>query len=73
VHSARSRGDGDGAAFVPISGTETYVHGEYLYTDHLYDDYGSDTGVPRAPGLLSQPAAGDITYRRTHAGTPADR
>jgi hypothetical protein len=48
------------AAYDQVSGTERYVDGEYLYTDHLYDDFGSDTagtgGGPRAE------AAGKLTY-----------
>ena len=31
------------APFDRVSGTERYVGGEYLYTDHLLDDRGSDT------------------------------
>jgi dienelactone hydrolase len=48
------------APFDRVSGTERYVDGEYLYTDHLYDDHGADTarngGGPRAA------SAGDLTY-----------
>lgn len=48
------------APFDRVSGTERYVDGEYLYTDHIYDDQGSDAdgdgGGPRAE------AAGSITY-----------
>lgn len=61
------------AAFVPVSGTETYADGEYLYTDHLYDDYGSDTdGAPPDPRAAR---VGDLTYptaAQRYAGNAAD-
>ena len=53
------------APFDRVSGTERYVGGEYLYTDHLYDDHGSDAdgdgGGPRAEsaGSITYPAAPD--------------
>ncbi len=42
-----------------VSGAEAYGGGEYRYQDHLYDDYGADTGVDDAAGAAS---AGDLTY-----------
>jgi poly(3-hydroxybutyrate) depolymerase len=33
------------ADFDRVSGTERYVDGEYLYTDHLYDDRGADNAL----------------------------
>ncbi|TFV50276.1 hypothetical protein [Blastococcus sp. TF02A-35] len=56
-----------------VSGHEAYVGGEYLYQDHLFDDYGSDTGgLP--PGSLVE-RVGDITYptdRARYGGNAAD-
>ena len=43
-----------------VSGAEAYVKGEYLYQDHLYDDYGSDTSG--TGGRALSPRTGDITY-----------
>ena len=48
------------APFVPVSGTEVYADGEYLYTDHLYDDFGSDT--EGTGGQPLSPNTGDLTY-----------
>jgi poly(3-hydroxybutyrate) depolymerase len=48
------------AAFVPVSGTEVYTGGEYIYTDHLYDDFGSDT--QGTGGQPLSPNTGDLTY-----------
>ncbi|MGH9035634.1 MAG: hypothetical protein ACRD0O_07695, partial [Acidimicrobiia bacterium] len=42
-----------------VSGAEAYGDGEYRYQDHLYDDYGADTGVDDPAGAAS---AGDLTY-----------
>jgi dienelactone hydrolase len=42
-----------------VSGAEAYRGGEYRYQDHLYDDYGADTGVDDPAGGAS---AGDLTY-----------
>ncbi|MGH9036788.1 MAG: hypothetical protein ACRD0O_13575, partial [Acidimicrobiia bacterium] len=42
-----------------VSGAEAYRDGEYRYQDHLYDDYGADTGVDDPAGAAS---AGDLTY-----------
>lgn len=46
-----------------ISGAEAYVDGEYLYTDHLYDDFGADTdgGASSAPAV-GDGHAGDLAY-----------
>ncbi|MDX1658087.1 MAG: hypothetical protein R3343_04640 [Nitriliruptorales bacterium] len=44
-----------------VSGTDAYVSGEYLYQDHLFDDYGSDTDAQGSTSSLSA-RAGDITY-----------
>jgi len=43
-----------------VSGQEAYVGGEYLYQDHLFDDYGSDTDGQAGSSLSER--AGDITY-----------
>ena len=48
------------APFVPVSGTEVYTGGEYIYTDHLYDDFGSDT--EGTGGQPLSPNTGDLTY-----------
>ena len=48
------------APFVPVSGTEMYADGEYIYTDHLYDDFGSDTNGTGGQSL--SPNTGDLTY-----------
>lgn len=48
------------APFVPVSGTEVYTGGEYIYTDHLYDDWGSDT--QGTGGRSLSPSTGDLTY-----------
>ncbi|HEY3240031.1 MAG TPA: hypothetical protein VGL92_10740 [Acidimicrobiia bacterium] len=42
-----------------VSGAEAYGDGEYRYQDHLYDDYGADTGAEDPAGAAS---AGDLTY-----------
>ena len=42
-----------------VSGAEAYGDGEYRYQDHLYDDYGADTGADDPAGAAS---AGDLTY-----------
>lgn len=42
-----------------ISGTEAYDGGEYFYQDHLYDDFGAETGGEDPTGLAS---AGDVSY-----------
>jgi pimeloyl-ACP methyl ester carboxylesterase len=42
-----------------VSGTEAYKGGEYLYQDHLYDDFGANTGGADPAGPAS---AGDVTY-----------
>ena len=47
------------AAPTLVSGTEAYRHGEYLYQDHLYDDYGAHTGGIDPTGVAS---AGDVPY-----------
>ncbi|MCA0143530.1 hypothetical protein [Blastococcus sp. LR1] len=43
-----------------VSGHEAYVGGEYLYQDHLFDDYGSETNGQGGSSLSER--AGDITY-----------
>ena len=48
------------APFVRVSGTEVYAGGEYVYTDHLYDDFGSDTNGTGGQSL--SPQAGDLAY-----------
>ncbi|RBY95656.1 hypothetical protein DQ237_14180 [Blastococcus sp. TF02-8] len=56
-----------------VSGQEAYVGGEYLYQDHLFDDYGADTDGQGA-GSLSE-RTGDITYptdAARYAGNAAD-
>lgn len=46
---------------VRVAGTEVYGgFGEYVYTDHLYDDFGSDTGG--TGGAALSPNTGDLTY-----------
>ena len=42
-----------------VSGAEAYGDGEYRYQDHLYDDYGAETGADDPGGEAS---AGDLTY-----------
>jgi pimeloyl-ACP methyl ester carboxylesterase len=42
-----------------VSGAEAYGDGEYRYQDHLYDDYGAETGADDPAGEAS---AGDLTY-----------
>lgn len=61
------------AAPLLVSGTEAYIDGEYLYQDHLYDDYGSDTDGQGGSSLSSN--TGDVTYptdRERYAGNAAD-
>ncbi len=56
-----------------VSGTDAYVDGEYLYQDHLYDDYGSDTNGQGDSSLSAR--VGDITYptdRERYGGNAAD-
>lgn len=56
-----------------VSGTEAYIDGEYLYQDHLFDDYGANTDGQGASSLSAR--AGDITYptkRARYAGNAAD-
>ncbi|RZU31402.1 hypothetical protein BKA19_1061 [Blastococcus saxobsidens] len=48
------------AAPLLVSGHEAYVGGEYVYQDHLYDDYGADTDGQGGSSLSER--AGDITY-----------
>ncbi|RBY88976.1 hypothetical protein DQ244_14410 [Blastococcus sp. TBT05-19] len=43
-----------------VSGQEAYVQGEYLYQDHLFDDYGADTNGQGGSSLSER--AGDVTY-----------
>jgi pimeloyl-ACP methyl ester carboxylesterase len=55
-----------------VSGTEAYGEGEYRYQDHLYDDYGADTGTEDPAGWAS---TGDLTYpqeRSRYADNAAD-
>src|SRR5688572_14029716 len=61
------------AAPVLVSGHEAYVDGEYLYQDHIYDDYGSDTNGTGGTSL--SPRRGDINYPTNfarYAGNAAD-
>lgn len=56
-----------------VSGAEAYVDGEYLYQDHLYDDYGADTDGSGASPLSER--VGDVDYpddRARYAGNAAD-
>lgn len=48
------------APFVRVSGTEVYTAGEYIYTDHLYDDFGADT--QGTGGRALSPQTGDLAY-----------
>lgn len=60
------------AAPLLVSGTEAYAGGEYLYQDHLYDDYGSDTGATDGVG---EGSGGDLEYpteRSRYGGNAAD-
>ena len=59
-----------------VSGAEAYVDGEYLYTDHLYDDFGADTdgGLSGAP-VVGDGHAGNLVYpidRDRYADNAAD-
>jgi pimeloyl-ACP methyl ester carboxylesterase len=61
------------AAPLLVSGTEAYQEGEYIYQDHLYDDYGSDTSGTGGRSL--SPRTGDITYptdEERYGGNAAD-
>jgi poly(3-hydroxybutyrate) depolymerase len=61
------------AAPLLVSGHEAYAKGEYLYQDHLYDDYGADTDGQGAGSLGER--VGDITYpadAERYAGNAAD-
>jgi hypothetical protein len=60
VPQLENRGPRFTAPFVPVSGTEVYAAGEYIYTDHLYDDFGSDTDG--TGGRALSPNTGDLTY-----------
>ncbi|MGH9284023.1 MAG: hypothetical protein ACRD0S_13930, partial [Acidimicrobiales bacterium] len=40
-----NRSDWFSAPPLLVSGAEAYDGGEYRYQDHLYDDYGADTGT----------------------------
>ena len=56
-----------------VSGNEAYVDGEYLYQDHLFDDYGADTDGQGAGSLGER--VGDITHPADpgrYAGNAAD-
>ncbi len=56
-----------------VSGAEAYERGEYLYQDHLNDDFGSDTDGSTASPFGA--FAGDIVYptdRARYAGNAAD-
>lgn len=66
-----------------VSGQEAYLDGEYIYQDHIYDDYGSDTdGTVITAVNLTQPQqsgsslrSGEIEYPRNPArygGNAAD-
>lgn len=46
--------------YVQISGSEIYQSREYIYTDHLYDDFGADTDSSGGSALTE--SAGDFTY-----------
>ena len=59
-----------------VSGAEAYVAGEYLYTDHLYDDFGADTdgGASSAP-VVGDGHEGNLSYptdRDRYADNAAD-
>lgn len=54
-----NRSDWFSAPPLLVSGAEAYGGGEYRYQDHLYDDYGADTGTDDPAGRAS---AGDLTY-----------
>jgi hypothetical protein len=61
------------APMLRVAGHEAYVDGEYLYTDHLYDDYGSDTDGGGSGSLSAR--VGDIEYPTDdarYAGNAAD-
>ncbi|MBA0127666.1 hypothetical protein H0B56_19150 [Haloechinothrix sp. YIM 98757] len=56
-----------------VSGTEAYVDGEYLYQDHIFDDYGADTDGAGADPTSAR--HGDFDYptdRERYAGNAAD-
>ncbi|MGH9040308.1 MAG: hypothetical protein ACRDZ3_08755 [Acidimicrobiia bacterium] len=54
-----NRSDWFSAPPLLVSGAEAYGDGEYRYQDHLYDDYGADTGAEDPVGAAS---AGDLSY-----------
>jgi hypothetical protein len=61
------------AAPLLVSGHEAYVDGEYLYQDHLFDDYGADSDGSTSSSLAAN--AGDLTYptdRDRYGGNAAD-
>ncbi len=46
-----------------ISGTSRLDHGEWIYTDYVYDDYGADTGSWGQPNVVSLASTnGDARY-----------
>ena len=59
-----------------ISGTSRLDHGEWIYTDFVYDDYGADTGPASGqPNVVSlAPTAGDARYPdgKAYADNAAD-
>ena len=51
-----------------ISGTSRLHHGEWIYTDFVYDDYGADTGAWGQPNVVSLASTnGDARYPRGKA------
>jgi len=56
-----------------VSGEEAYLDGEYLYQDHVYDDYGAD--VDGSGGSALSARTGDVDYpddRARYLGNAAD-
>lgn len=58
-----------------VSGTSRYQHGEWIYTDFVYDDYGADTIPAGQTNVVSlAPTSGDFRYPSgdTFSGNAAD-
>jgi poly(3-hydroxybutyrate) depolymerase len=51
------------APFDRVSGTDRYVDGEYLYTDHIWDDSGDGLSYPTDRGRFAGNAADLVEFR----------
>lgn len=51
------------APFDRVSGTDRYVDGEYLYTDHIYDDSGDGLSYPTDDARFGDNAADLVEFR----------